>query len=352
MRIAMTAAGRVSAVLDGREPDRVPFFLLLTMHGARELGLGIREYYASPADVAEGQLRMRMRYGHDCLYSLSYAAAEHEAFGGETFFRDDGPPTAGPPIVRTAEEVFDLEPPRVPDCPSLVRVIETIALLKERGQDAPIVGVVVAPFSLPAMQLGLGPYLEIMYQRPDVLDYLLKVNEEFCVQWGNAQFRAGAGVLIYFDPLSSPTMVEPELTGRTGFAVARRTLSRFHGPVVTSLASSGTVSVIEDLCASGTRGVAVGATEDMAELQTACRDRLVVIGNLNGLEMRRWDAVTTEQEVRRAITNGAPGGRFILADGHGEIPWQVPEEVLDAVAEAVRRWGRYPLSWVGEPVEL
>ena len=38
------------------------------------------------------------------------------------------------------------------------------------------------------------------------------------------------------------------------------------------------------------------------------------------------------------------GGGFILADNHGEIPWQVPDGVLTAIAQAVARWGRYPLA--------
>ncbi len=40
----MTPMERVSAVLSSREPDRVPFFLLVTMHGAKELGMSIGEY--------------------------------------------------------------------------------------------------------------------------------------------------------------------------------------------------------------------------------------------------------------------------------------------------------------------
>lgn len=42
------------------------------------------------------------------------------------------------------------------------------------------------------------------------------------------------------------------------------------------------------------------------------------------------------------------GGGFILSDNHGEIPWQVPDEVLMAISEAVHKWGRYPLTWIDE----
>jgi uroporphyrinogen decarboxylase len=35
----------------------------------------------------------------------------------------------------------------------------------------------------------------------------------------------------------------------------------------------------------------------------------------------------------------------VLSDGHGEIPLQVPDETLHAIADAARRWGRYPIDW-------
>jgi uroporphyrinogen decarboxylase len=60
--------------------------------------------------------------------------------------------------------------------------------------------------------------------------------------------------------------------------------------------------------------------------------------------MRRWNQAETEAAVRSAIAQAGPGGGFILAENHGEIPWQVPDDVLMAVAESVRRWGRYSLE--------
>ena len=76
------------------------------MHGARELGLTIRDYFAGPESVAEAQLRMQARYGHDCLYAFFYASIELEAWGGETIYGEDGPPNAGSPIVRRSEDIL------------------------------------------------------------------------------------------------------------------------------------------------------------------------------------------------------------------------------------------------------
>ena len=76
------------------------------------------------------------------------------------------------------------------------------------------------------------------------------------------------------------------------------------------------------------------------------RGKLTVLGNLNGVEIRHWNPAKAENAVRKAIFQAGPGGGFILSDNHGEIPWQVPDEVPFAIAEATRRWGVYPLQEV------
>ena len=77
----MTSIERVLTTLGHKEPDRVPLFLLLTLHGAKEMGMTIKEYFSKGEYVAEGQLKLREKYRHDCLYSFFYAPVEIEAFG-------------------------------------------------------------------------------------------------------------------------------------------------------------------------------------------------------------------------------------------------------------------------------
>lgn len=339
---APTSLQRVWAALSFQESDRVPFFLLLSLHGAKALGLGIREYFAKAEHVAEGQLALQQRYGHDCLYGFFYGAIDYEAFGGEAVYVDDGPPNSGAPII--GKEILRLEVPRVEDDPRLTRVLTALSLMKAQvGDRVPIIGVVMAPFSLPVMQLGFSRYLELLYERRDLFDALMRVNEAFCVAWANAQLAAGATAICYFDPVCSPTMIPVELARETGFPVAQRTLGRLQGPSATHLASGSTLPIVDDLVATGTKIAGVSALEDLAALKRACQGKLTLLGNLNGIEMCRWSAAEAGAKTRAALSVGGPGGGFILSDNHGEIPWQVPDAVLEAIAETVREEGRYPL---------
>jgi uroporphyrinogen decarboxylase len=345
----MTSLQRVLTTLGHREPDRVPFFLLVTMHGAKELGLSLKEYFAKPEYVVEGQLRMRAKYRHDCLYNIFYASIEVEAWGGNVIFREDGPANSGIPIINKPEDIKRLQPPSIKESACLLKVLKTTEMLKARvGDEAPIIGVVMSPFSVPVMQMGFDKYIELIYEQPELFEHLMKVNEEFCVAWANAQIEAGATAIGYFDPVSSPTIIPRDLYLQTGFLVAKRTLARIKGPTATHLASGRCLFIVNDVAQTGTAIIGTSVLEDLAETKAACKGKLTVLGNLNGIEMRRWTPAQTETAVKEALAKAGPGGGYILADNHGEIPWQVPEDVLMAISNAVHKWGQYPLDWVKE----
>ena len=336
---------RVLTSLGHQEPDRVPFFLLATMHGAKELGVGIKEYFSRAEQVAAGQLRLRAKYRHDCLSGFLFAPLEIEAWGGEVIYYDDGPPNSGEPPLSRVEDILYLEPPRIEDSGGLLRTLETLHLLKEQsGGDVPLVGVAMSPFSLPVMQLGFDLYFDLLNEQPELFRRLMAVNQEFCVEWANAQLNAGATAICYFDPVASPTIIPRELYETTGFKVAQETLARIKGPTVTHMASGRCLGIMGLLAQTGTTALGVSSQEDLAAVKSAAAGRLSIIGNLNGIEMRHWSPEEARSKVREAISKGGRGGGFILSDHHGEIPWQVPDEVLMAISDAVHTFGRYPLT--------
>lgn len=343
----MNAMQRTLTALGQKEPDRVPLFLLTTLHGAKEMGLSIQDYFSRAENVIEGQMRLLEKYRGDCLYAFYYASIETEAWGGSTLFLPDGPPLCGAPVIHGPEDIDRLEAPDIADAPGLQRVLETIRGLKAKVADAvPIIGVAISPFSLPVMQMGFDRYIELIYEQPERFQRLMRANETFTIAWANAQLEAGATAICYFDPVSSTTNIPRDLYLRTGQQVARRTIAGIQGPTATHMASGRCLSILGDIADTGTAVVGVSVLEDLAQLKAAAGGRVSLLGNLNGIEMRRWTLRQAEIEVKRAIAKAGRGGGFLLGDNHGEIPWQVPEEVLLAIGDAVARWGRYPLDWV------
>ena len=341
---SMTPMERVLTTLGHKEPDRLPFFLFATMHGAKELQLSIQDYFSRAEHVAQGQIALQQKYGHDCYYNLFYAAIEAQAWGGEVAFYHDGPPNSAAPIIRDPDQIHGLAAPDVHKSPVLLPVLEATRMLAlHSAGKIPIIGVAISPFSLPVMQMGFEPYINLIYNQRGLFNKLMAVNEAFCAHWANAQLAAGATAICYFDPLASPTIIPRELYLQTGWPTAKRTLNRIKGPTATHLASGITLPVIGDIAETGTASIGVSAMEDIKQIKAACQNRITVIGNLNALEMVHWSRNDAYRAVRSIIQDAAPGGGFILSDNHGEIPWQVPDDVLLSTSEAVYEYGRYPI---------
>ena len=346
MSMTMNSMQRTLTALSHQEPDRVPLFLLTTMHGARELGLSIEEYFANAKNVVEGQLRLHRKYRTDCLYGFYHASIEMEAWGGHSIFQLDGPAMSGEPIIHAPSDIDRLAVPDISSAAGLSRVLETIRGLKAQvGDTVPIIGVTISPFSLPIMQMGFDHYLLLMHEDRARFDRLMEVNLAFSVNWANAQLAAGATAICYFDPASSPTIIPPGLYADTGLGVAKRALSRIKGPTATHMASGRVEAILDQLIDTGTAIVSVSTHEDLSSIKKRAAGRISLIGNLNGIAMRHWTPAQAEFEVRMAIAKAAHQGGFLLSDNHGEMPWQVSDEVLLSISEAVHRWGNYPLDW-------
>ncbi len=341
----MNSMERVMTAISHKEPERVPVFHLLSCYGAKELGISIKEYFSKPEYVVEAQLRMRERYSNDCIYTFFYAPIEIEAFGGEVVFAEDGPPNSGEPFIETIEQIKSIEIPKINESQQLIRVLEATALLKKSvGDEIPIIGVVMSPFSLPVMQMGFEKYLELLYFRKDEFAELMKINEEFCVSWANAQLMAGATAICYFDPLASPTIIERKKYLETGHKIANQTISRIQGATATHLASGISSPVLDDIVGTGSAVLGFSAQDNIEKLKEKAYKKICLLGNLNGIDMVNWDREMTRIEVKQLIQKAAPGGGFILSDNHGEIPWQVSEDVLLEIAETVKEYGTYPIQ--------
>lgn len=341
----MNSMERVLTTLSYKEPDRVPLFLLLSLHGAKMLNMTIKDYFSNSGAVFEAQMKMKELYNNDVIYAFFYAPLEIEAFGGDVIFTSDGPPNSGTPFIRKPSDIISLNVPDVHNTEILKRVLKMIRTSKSEVRDSvPIIGVVMSPFSLPVMQMGFGDYLDLIYNDRALFDVLIEKNQEFCVNWANAQLEAGATAICYFDSVSSPTIIPPDLYNETGFSIAKKTIAKIKGPTATHLASGRSLSIADKLSDTGTSIIGVSAEEDLIDLKNAYRNKLTVIGNLNGIEMRKWTEDETRKNVKEAIKKGAPGGGFILSDNHGEIPWQVSENTLKIIADTVKEYGEYPIK--------
>jgi uroporphyrinogen decarboxylase len=339
-----TSLNRVLTSLSHKEPDKVPLMLLFSHYGAKELGTSIEDYFSNPDNIVEAQLKLHKKFRTDCLYGFYYASVEMEAFGGGTVFFPDGPPNSKHPVIDNINEIEKLSAPKVAEKTCLGKVLDSITKMKNEVNDkVPIIGVVMSPFSIPVMQLGFEKYLDLMYFHQELFEKLMQINEQFCVEWANAQLDAGATAICYFDPVSSTTNIPPDLYRKTGFEIAKRTLKQINGPTATHFASGRCLPIMDDVIETGTAIAGVSSLEDIGKLKCASSGKISLLGNLNGVEMCRWTKEEATHVVSDLIKNAGKSGGLLISDNHGEIPYLVKEETLFAISDAVEKFGYYPI---------
>ncbi|TXT58745.1 MAG: Methylcobamide:CoM methyltransferase [Promethearchaeota archaeon] len=347
MKEEMNSAERVFTTMDHEEPDRVPFTLNLNLHGAKLLAVSLKEYFSKPENLVKAQIHFKKKYDIDIVSSFFYTSLEFEAFGGTSIFYEDGPPNAGRPIFRNKKDIMNFKTPEVYETSETIKILETTKLLKEEFKDeVAILGVATSPFSLPVMQLGFKNYIDLIYDDQELFETLIDKNEKFCIEFSNAQLEAGADAIAYIDPMSSPSIIPKDLLLKTGLKIAKRTIEKIQGNVAFHHASAQNMEIIDVLKELGIVGFAASSFEDLSKLKRMCKNELTIMGNLNGIEMCRWNPEQAKNKVLNAIRSAGAGGGFILTDNHGEIPYQVPEKIIETISKTVKKFGKYPLTGI------
>jgi uroporphyrinogen decarboxylase len=340
---AMTPFERVTAVLRHQLPDRVPVFPVLLQQGAAASGMSLENYFTRGECLAEGQLRLLDKFGHDCVFGMPHLVEDITAFGARLMYFDNGPPSAGGMVIHSYADVDHLDTPDPLSSRQLGETLTAIELLRQRvGGDVPILGGCLAPFSLPSMLMGTELWMRLLFLedpavREAVFPRLIQITSEFCVRWANLQLEAGADAIILADGMASAAVITRAQFIDLALPVIRATVPRINGPVIHE--GVGHLHPMLDLLANvGLAGVMLTCQDNLATAKEQVGDDLALIGNLNNLAMRRWSAADMEEEAQAALEQAAPGGGFILANQGPEIPLGTPEDTIHAMVHTGHAW--------------
>lgn len=342
----MTPLEILVAAATGQPAPRIPVFCNLLDQGARALGLSQKDYYARGENVAEAQLKMLARYGHDNVWSLSYVGVEAEILGcREILFDDEGCPNVADFVIKCYDDIAKLEVPT--DITTLPAWQKTAACMKvlrdEVGATHAICAYITASTTLPAILMGMEKWMELLMTGPiDLRDELLRKCSDFCAQELAAYRAAGANVLVYSTPF-----------GTTGFVGMKRFLE-FSLPWMKMDLAPGGVDGIVYYCgmAPFNNVIDIVRTElgigvyyisplaDLAEAKALLGDRALTCGVIDDIKMIHWTPDQTRAEVKRMIDIGKPGGHFLF--GTGVMPLAVPEANIRAMLDAAFEYGKLP----------
>lgn len=340
-----TGMDRFAALLTGKTPDRVPIVCNLLDQGAKEMGVSLKEYYSRGDLVAEGQLRMREKYGYDTLLGMFYSALEAEALGCRNIiYADDGPPNVGHLVIGSTGDIKKLRlPENLGDNPRFREMTACIGLLKRESAGRwPVLGVVTASFSLPAMLMGIGPYMDLFLNGDTkLLDHLLTLCSQFCSRQIIALREAGADLIVYVNPVASATFITTSKFRELALPWVIRDLEHPGPAGVIFFNGEGKINpILADLKRhTGLGAFYLNPFDDIAEARSTLGPDALIAGAINDIRLIDWSPPEIDREVERLMQIGKHAGGFIF--GTLLMPFSIPESNIRAMMSAAVRYGNY-----------
>lgn len=340
-----TSLERLVAAANGKILDHIPVFCNLLDQGAREMGMSIEQYFSNGENVAEAQLRMLKKFGHDNVWSLFYVGKEAELFGcNKIRFAEDGPPNVEDFVIKSYDDIEKLQvPDDISTHPAFAESAKCLRILKQEvGGKTPICAYLTASMSLPALLMSMEKWIELlMIGPPDVRDLLLEKCSDFFRKEIAAYRAAGADVLVYANPYGSTDIVPMHMFRDLSMKWMKRDLEPGGvGGVVYYVGGARLNSVADQVIREiGIGTFYPGPLEDVADSMRIIDNRALCAAVINDIRLLDWTPDEVRAEVKRLVQSGLSVGRKLFF-GTVVMPYGIPEENIRAMIDAAKEYGR------------
>jgi len=340
----ITDMDRLAAAARGEILDRIPVFCNLLDQGARELGMPIQQYVSNGEHVAEAQLRMLKKFGHDNVWSLFYVGKEAELLGCHKIrFAQDGPPNVEDYVIKSYDDIERLQiPDNLSAHPAFEQTAKCLGILRrEVSGKNPICAYLTASMSLPAILMGMEKWMELLMLGPtDVRDRLLEKCCDFFRKEIEAYRKAGADILVYSDPYGSTDIIPMRMFQELSLKWMKRDLEPGGlGGVVYYVGGARLNTVVDQVI----REVGIGAyypgpLEDIGESMRLIAGRGLCAGVINDIRLIDWTPAEVRTEVKRIVQGGLRHGRKFFF-GTVVMPYGIPDANIKAMIDAAHEYG-------------
>ncbi|MFN3981257.1 MAG: uroporphyrinogen decarboxylase family protein [Caldilinea sp.] len=346
----MNSYERYVAVCELRQPDRVPVSPLIMTFAAKLAGVRYSDYCRYGEVMASAQLQCIRRFGYDSVNVTSDAVRESETLGAPVIWQEDEVPGApGDDALIKAED--DLKKLRLPDPLGPNRMHEQIKALRilqhELGDGEVVYGWVEAPFQEAAMLRGLSWLMTDLYEHPKLVHELMRFATEMELAFGLAQIEAGARFIGVGDAVAS--LVSPRHYREYNFPYVSELISALKkaGARVKYHACGNTTALLPLFAELEADIINLDALIDLAQAKAILGRKMCIKGNIDPARVMLAGApAQVRAEAKRCLLEGGQEGGFILSPGC-ELPRDTPYENLEALVDAAREMGRYPLDLSG-----
>jgi len=339
----MNGHQRITAVLNGEKPDRVPVMLHNFLMAAKEYGVTMEQYRNSPQVIADTFKSSVEKYRYDGIL----VDIDTVTLAGAAGVKVDFPVNeAARPLganIHDLGSVFDLKPVNIADYKYVGIWLEAVRLLREYYKDEIFIrgNCDQAPFSLASMMRGTQNWmLDLMTGTDEQLTCLLEYCTDITSQFIRLMAQTGCDMVSNGDSPAGPEMISPEIYVKYALPYERKIADVAHSagmPYALHICGNTDV-ILEHMLTTGADAFELDYKTDIGKVLKTFGTKAVFIGNIDpsGV-LALGSAGDVRKKTEELLEIYVRKGRLILNAGCA-IPPVTPSENLEAMIQTARNF--------------
>jgi uroporphyrinogen decarboxylase len=339
----MNGYERITAVLKGEKPDKVPVMLHNFMLAAREHNITMEQYRDNPKLIAECFIASVEKYKYDGILIDIDTVTLAGAVGVPVDFPVDDPARSHEGNISSLSEVFNLKPVKIENYRYVQNCLEAVRILKDYYKDEIFVrgNCDQAPFSLASMMRGAQTWmLDLMMGTDEEITCLLEYCLDAGTQFIKLMTQTGCHMVSNGDSPAGPEMISAEMYVRYALPYERKLVEAAHKEGVKyALHICGNTDVIlEHMLTTGADAIDLDYKTDIKKIYDAFHETTTLIGTIDPSGVL---ALGTPDDVREKalelLNLYRNSNRFILNAGCA-IPPTTPSVNIKTMIETARNF--------------
>ncbi len=336
----MNSKERVMAVINHQKPDRMPCVganSMATYPQMEEVQAFWPEGHEDGEAMAKIALATHTLLGFDAVRVPYCQTFEARALGatikpGKLPGGLQGIPGIDHPPTYKLDDT-----PKFPDnflslgfIPELLKAVRL--LKKELGDDVPVIGGIIGPFTLAGSLIDTVPLLKATFKAPDKIRPWLEIGEKAGTTLANALIDAGADIICCEDMTASPELIAPKTYKDLELEYQKKQFDAISVPTILHIC--GCVNpIVEWMTETGPNILSLDTKTDPKFVREKCGPDIVLLG---GVDPATTLFMQGPDEIRKEAEQAIADGIQILAPGCAVGP-STPTENLVTMVEVAKK---------------
>lgn len=342
----MTGYERISEVLKGNIPDRIPVMMHNFLMAAREAGLTMKEFRSSAENMSQAMIKACQTYGLDGIFLDVDTALLAGACGARVKYPENIAAVCEDMQTRSIPQIVeDLQQVDLKNNDRVKIYLEAVEKLSRWCRKEGVymrANADQGPFSLACLLTGMNEFLMNLLDEDmeEDLRELIQCTYRISFQMQHLCMEAGADGTSYGNSSEGCSVISPELFRKFGKPLEKRLAQELKKDGITTICHiCGRITpILEDLAETGLPAIEMDAKTDLEAAKKAARGHFIISGNLDPALLAEGSRDEICAETKHICDLFRGEGGLILCSGCALSPY-TPGDHIRAVVETVKAYG-------------